>query len=84
VKTTAYFDAVRVRPDRSAILDEWIERAIQEPFRDLLKQTAEFGAGSIFRSWKTGIFGLFYCQTVKRFTTPFLTAGSSHESTLLC
>jgi len=39
VKTTAYFDAVRVRPDRSAILDEWIERAIQEPFRDLLKQT---------------------------------------------
>jgi len=32
VKTTAYFDATRMRPDRSVILDAWIERAIQAPF----------------------------------------------------
>jgi hypothetical protein len=30
LKTTAYFDATRVRPDRSIILDAWIERAIRE------------------------------------------------------
>jgi hypothetical protein len=28
VKATAYFLATRERPDRSQILDEWIERAI--------------------------------------------------------
>lgn len=35
MKTTAYFDAIRVRPDRSQIMDEWIERAIQSPLREV-------------------------------------------------
>jgi len=35
VKVTAYFAAVRVRPDRAAIRDEWIERAISTPVRFL-------------------------------------------------
>ena len=34
MKTTRYFDAIRARPDRTAIRDEWIERAIQAPFRE--------------------------------------------------
>ncbi len=34
MKTTAYFDAMRVRPDRSAIRDEWIQRAIRTPCRE--------------------------------------------------
>jgi hypothetical protein len=34
VKTTAYFDAIRTRPDRSLIKDEWIERAITSPLRE--------------------------------------------------
>lgn len=33
VKTSAYFDAIRLRPDRAAIRDAWIERAIQFPIR---------------------------------------------------
>jgi hypothetical protein len=33
VKTTAYFDAIRLRPDRNLIQDAWIERAIQAPIR---------------------------------------------------
>ena len=37
MKTTAYFEAVRVRPDRSAILDEWIQRAIQAPIREFIQ-----------------------------------------------
>jgi len=32
MKTTAYFDAMRTRPDRENILEEWIERAIEAPF----------------------------------------------------
>lgn len=34
MKTTRYFDALRARPDRAAILDEWIERAIRAPIRE--------------------------------------------------
>jgi hypothetical protein len=37
VKTTAYFDAVRSRPDRSIIEDAWIERVIQAPVRELVQ-----------------------------------------------
>jgi hypothetical protein len=28
VKTTLYFDALRNRPDRAVIRDEWIERVV--------------------------------------------------------
>jgi hypothetical protein len=31
LKTTIYFRAVRQRPDRARILDEWIELAINHP-----------------------------------------------------
>lgn len=31
VKTTSYFAAIRMRADRIAILDEWIERVVCEP-----------------------------------------------------
>ena len=34
MKVTAYFAAIRVRPDRAVILDEWIERAIHAPVRE--------------------------------------------------
>jgi hypothetical protein len=37
VKTTAYFDLVRLRADRTVIKDEWIERAIQAPVREKLQ-----------------------------------------------
>ena len=34
MKTTAYFRAMRVRPDRAVIQHEWIERAVREPLRE--------------------------------------------------
>ena len=34
MKTTAYFAAIRQRPDRAVIQDEWIERAINSPLRE--------------------------------------------------
>ena len=34
MNVTAYFAAVRIRPDRAAIRDEWIERAISAPVRE--------------------------------------------------
>jgi hypothetical protein len=34
VKTTAYFDAIRRRPDRAVIDDEWIQRAVESPIRE--------------------------------------------------
>ena len=34
MKTTAYFEAMRARPDRAGIRDEWIERACDLPLRE--------------------------------------------------
>jgi hypothetical protein len=34
MKTTQYFQYTRQRPDRSIILDEWIERVIKNPLRE--------------------------------------------------
>lgn len=34
VKTTAYFEYVRHRPDRAGIRDEWVEQAIAEPLQE--------------------------------------------------
>ena len=35
MKTTAYFDAMRTRPDRATIQTEWIERALQAPILEV-------------------------------------------------
>jgi hypothetical protein len=37
VKTTQYFLAMRSRPDRVGILDEWIQRAVQTPVREVIQ-----------------------------------------------
>lgn len=34
MKTTAYFEAIRQRPDRAVIRQEWIERAIRSPIHE--------------------------------------------------
>lgn len=34
MKTTAYFDSVRRRPDRAILRDEWIERVRDRPERE--------------------------------------------------
>lgn len=31
MKTTKYFEAIRFRPDRAGILDDWILRVIERP-----------------------------------------------------
>ena len=37
MKVTRYFEAIRQRPDRAVIRDEWIERAIQAPIRETVQ-----------------------------------------------
>lgn len=37
MKTTQYFQATRLRPDRSAIKDEWILFVIQNPEKTLIQ-----------------------------------------------
>ncbi|MGH7565618.1 MAG: hypothetical protein ACREK2_02190 [Gemmatimonadota bacterium] len=37
MKTTAYFEAVRKRPDRAVILEDWIERAMSSPIREQIQ-----------------------------------------------
>ena len=37
MKVTRYFEAIRTRPDRAVIRDEWIERAIHTPLREAIQ-----------------------------------------------
>ena len=42
MKTTAYFEVVRLRPDRRNIREDWIERAIRAPLREVRQQDGRF------------------------------------------
>ncbi|HVS82660.1 MAG TPA: hypothetical protein VHE60_13095 [Pyrinomonadaceae bacterium] len=37
MKTTQYFEAMRVRPDRAIIQDEWIHRVIDHPAKEKIQ-----------------------------------------------
>ena len=37
MKATLYFEAIRNRPDRGVIREEWIEQAIRAPLRETLQ-----------------------------------------------
>lgn len=37
MKTTRHFDAMRSRPDRAAIADEWIERAVHDAMHETVQ-----------------------------------------------
>jgi len=37
VKVTRYFEAIRSRPDRALIREEWIEQAIRKPIREAVQ-----------------------------------------------
>lgn len=45
MKTTAYFDSMKTRPDRAAIEDAWIERARDAPAKE------EIQADGRIRRW---------------------------------
>lgn len=38
MKTTQYFEAMRVRPDRAMIRVEWIQRVIDHPAKELIQK----------------------------------------------
>ena len=38
MKTTQYFDSIRIRPDRAVIRDEWLQRAISAPIREVVQE----------------------------------------------
>ncbi len=38
MKFTEYFRALRQRPDRAIIRDEWIQRVIDQPVKELIQQ----------------------------------------------
>ena len=37
MKTTKYFQATRVRPDREIIKDEWIQRVVRSPEKEYIQ-----------------------------------------------
>lgn len=37
MKTTAYFELIRRRPDRAVIKDEWVERVMTSPVHEMIQ-----------------------------------------------
>ena len=37
MKTTAYFEAIRRRPDRAVIRNDWIQRTVDSPIREVVQ-----------------------------------------------
>ena len=37
MKTTAYFEAIRGRPDRVVIQSDWIQRVVESPIREVVQ-----------------------------------------------
>lgn len=37
MKATRYFQAIRLRPDRTVIRDEWIERVLRHPVQEVVQ-----------------------------------------------
>jgi hypothetical protein len=50
VKSTKYFEAIRSRPDRAIIKDEWIRRVIDGPEHEQI-----LAGGRRLKRWKEGI-----------------------------
>ena len=44
VKTTQYFEAMRVRRDRAMIQDEWIQRVIDHPVKERIQKDGRIRA----------------------------------------
>ncbi len=42
MKVTRYFAAIRQRPDRVIIRDEWIERAVRAPILEMVQADGRF------------------------------------------
>ena len=38
MKFTKYFEFIRQRPDRALIRDEWIERAVKSPVKEIVQK----------------------------------------------
>ena len=38
MKTTQYFEAMRLRPDRAMIQDQWIQRVIDHPVKEIIQK----------------------------------------------
>lgn len=42
MKSTRYFDAARCRPDRVAILEEWVERVVRHPVKEVVQSDVRY------------------------------------------
>jgi hypothetical protein len=79
VKFTRYFQEMSSRADRAIIKMEWIQRAIEQPIKEVYKRTVAFVGGPRFQKWRGNIFALYFCRMAKPSTMHFSTGRLSSE-----
>lgn len=83
MKTTAYFRAIRMRPDRAVIRDEWIERTLREPIRELSQADGRIRRWARVPEAGDRVLRVILLPEVRRCTTRSLIGGSRHEDPVL-
>jgi hypothetical protein len=78
MKFTAYFQAMRSRPDRAMIRIEWIQQVMEHPVKEVIQKDSRIRRWAPIQETEGGIGESSYFQIERRFTTPSLTGDSSH------
>jgi membrane carboxypeptidase/penicillin-binding protein PbpC len=83
VKVTAYFEAIRQRPDRAVIQNEWIERANREPIREHVQADGRIRRWVQVPEMEGRYLRVVLLSEGRQFTTHSSIVDSSHEDPLL-
>lgn len=83
MKVTAYFEAIRKRPDRTIIRDEWIERAVTTRLREQVQLDGRIRRWTAVPEMAGRYLRVIVLPDGEPFTTRFSIAGTSHEDPVL-
>ena len=83
MKCTQYFLAMRARPDRVMIRDEWIERAIESPAKEKIQADGRIRRWAQIAEMDGKFLRVILLADGERFTTHFLTGHLNYESEIL-
>lgn len=71
MKSTRYFLETRLRADRAIIRDEWINKAVRKPSKEVVQSDGRIRRWALIDEAGAVIFGWCCFRTVKRCTTLF-------------
>ena len=79
MKFTGYFQALRNRPDRAIIKDEWIQYVIDRPVKEVIQKDGRIRRWAAIQEMDGRYLRVILLSDGETVTTHFLTDPSCHE-----